>query len=89
VLAVAVREEKAPLKKNVAHRVALREVNVLREPKPLARALQSSSIDQAPSGVIFQELRLVLDMHFVVKGIHRIPRSCNLLVNLLLPSQKE
>jgi ribonuclease HI len=43
----------------------------------LVQALLSGSFDQAPSGAIFQELRLVLELHFVVKGIYHVPRSCN------------
>jgi hypothetical protein len=36
----------------------------------LVKALQSSTFDQAPSGVIFQEVCHLLDFHFVVKGIY-------------------
>lgn len=43
----------------------------------MVQALQSSSFDQAPSGAIFQELRLILELHFVVKGIYHVSRSRN------------
>jgi hypothetical protein len=43
----------------------------------MVKALQSSAFDQAPSGAIFQELRLLLALHFVVKGICYVPQSCN------------
>ena len=43
----------------------------------LVSALQSSSFDQAPDGVIFKEVRDLLDLHFVVKSICFLPRSCN------------
>lgn len=43
----------------------------------LASALQSTSFDQAPGGVIFREVRELINSHFVIREIVSIPRSCN------------
>jgi hypothetical protein len=43
----------------------------------LVTALQSSSFDQALGGVIFREARALLAVHFTLRGIVFVPRSCN------------
>jgi hypothetical protein len=43
----------------------------------LASAIRSPTYDQAPGGVIFQEICDVLDLHFNVYGVFHVPRSGN------------
>jgi hypothetical protein len=43
----------------------------------LATTLQSSSFDLAPGGLIFREARELSDLHFTLRGIVSVSRSCN------------
>ena len=43
----------------------------------LVKALTSNSFDQAPGGIIFREVRVLLSMHFVLVSLAHVPRGCN------------
>jgi hypothetical protein len=43
----------------------------------LVSAICSSALDQSPGGVVFKEIRHLLEFHFVSHGVFSVPRSCN------------
>jgi hypothetical protein len=43
----------------------------------LVSAICSSTLDQSPGGVVFKEIRHLLEFHFVSHGVFSVPRSCN------------
>ena len=44
----------------------------------LVKALTSNSFDQAPGGIIFREVRVLLSMHFVLVSLAHVPRGCSM-----------
>jgi hypothetical protein len=65
--------------------IGISQVIIETDSVTLATAIKSSSYDQAPGGVIFQEIRDVLDLHFNVYGVCHVPCSCNQCAHELLP----
>jgi hypothetical protein len=43
----------------------------------LVSAICSSAFDQSAGGVVFKEIRSLLELHFVSHGVFSVPRSCN------------
>ena len=43
----------------------------------LVKTLSSNTFDQAPGGVIFRDLRVLLSLHFAYVDLAHVSRSCN------------
>jgi hypothetical protein len=57
--------------------VSISQVMIESNSLMLISAIRSSAYDQASGGVMFQEIREVLDLHFTLHGVSHIPCSCN------------
>ncbi|RLN33245.1 hypothetical protein C2845_PM03G27040 [Panicum miliaceum] len=60
-----------------AMEIGISQVIIETDSVNLVNAVQLGSFDRAPGGVIFKEIRELLELHFVPLHFIHVPRSCN------------